>query len=96
MINLAMLSLSSGWLLGQFFKVFVLVPAIGLVIPVVLIVSLSSGDTLFQTALKIAAAIWIMPVGYALGQMLLNIPCILRGWRKTMGERNTRPSAKRD
>jgi hypothetical protein len=76
MIILAIFSLLCGWLLGQFFKVQVLFPAIGLAILIVFAVSISMGDTLFQTFLNIAAAIWLMPVGYALGQMLFN----LRTW----------------
>ncbi len=86
MIVLAIASLLTGWLLGQFFKVLVLIPASGLAIPVIFAVSVFLGDTLLQTALKIAACVWIMAVGYALGQMVFNLPSILRGWRKAPAE----------
>jgi len=96
MIILAISSLLCGWLLGQFFKVHVLFPAIGLAIPVVFAVSVSIGDTPVQTFLKIAAAIWLMPVGYALGQMLLNLPSVLRRRRKAWIEGTARLRARRD
>jgi len=94
MISLAMLSLFSGWVLGQFFKVFVLFPAIGLLIPTVLAFSVSLGDSPYQT--KIAVKVWLMPVGYASGEMLLNFPRILRSRRKAWTDGTARLRAKRD
>jgi hypothetical protein len=88
MVMLAILSLLCGWLLGQFFKVQVLFPATGLAIPVVFAVSISMGDTPVQTFLKITAAIWLMPVGYGLGQMLPR-------WRKVRDEGIARLRARR-
>jgi hypothetical protein len=86
MIILAILSLLSGWLLGQFFKVFVLIPAIGLAIPVVFVLSVFFlGDTPVGTFSKIAVAVWLTQVGYALG-LLLNLPFIMRSWRKVRVE----------
>jgi hypothetical protein len=41
MITLALLALLLGWILAQFFKVLVLVPASGLLIPFVLVLSVS-------------------------------------------------------
>lgn len=86
MIILAILSLLTGWIIGQLFKVFALIPASGLAIPIVFAASVSLGDPPLQTALKIAAGIWIMAVGYALGQLFFNLPSILRGWRKSRTE----------
>lgn len=96
MISLAMLSLFSGWVLGQFFKVFVLFPAIGLLIPTVLAFSVSLGDSPYQTILKIAVTVWLMPVGYASGEMLLNFPRILRSRRKAWTDGTARLRAKGD
>jgi hypothetical protein len=94
MIILAILSLLSGWLLGQFFKVFVLIPAIGLAIPVVFVLSVFFlGDTPVETFSKIAAAVWFTQVGYALGRMLLNLPFIVNSWRKVRDEGIARPRA---
>jgi len=95
MIILAILSLLSGWLLGQFFKVFVLIPAIGLAIPVVFVLSVFFlGDTPVETFSKIAAAVWLTQVGYVLG-MVLNLPFIVRSWRKVRDERIARLHARR-
>jgi hypothetical protein len=82
MIMLAILSLSFGWLLGQFFKFQVLFPAICVVALMVFAASIALDDTAFQTALKLAAAIWLMPVGYAFGQILLHIAVVMRSRRK--------------
>lgn len=82
MIMLAMLSLFYGWLLGQFFKVAVLLPAVSAAIPALLAASLSLGDAARQMAVKIAASIWLVAIGYAYGQIVLNLPRILRGSRK--------------
>jgi hypothetical protein len=82
MIILAIFSLSFGWLLGQFFKFQVLFPAICVVAPIVFVASIALGDTALQTALKLAAAIWFMPVGYAFGQILLHISVFRRSRRK--------------
>jgi hypothetical protein len=95
MIMLAILSLLCGWLLGQFFKVQALFPATGLAISVVFAVSVSMSDTPVQTFLKIITAIWLMPVGYALGQMLPNLPFVLRSWRKVRDEGIARLRARR-
>ena len=82
MIILAILSLSFGWLLGQFFKFQVLFPAICVVALIVFAASIALGDTALQTVLKLAAAIWLMPVGYAFGQILLHIAVLMRSRRK--------------
>jgi hypothetical protein len=96
MIILAILSLLSGWLLGQFFKVFVLIPAIGLAIPVVFVASVFFlRDTPVETFSKIAAVWWLTQVGYALGQMLLILPFIVNSWRKVRDERIARLHARR-
>ncbi len=76
-----LVNLLYGWLLGQFFKVAVLLPAICLATPVILAASVSRGDAALQMALKVATSIWLMAIGYALGQLVLNLPCILRGLR---------------
>jgi len=82
MITLALLALLLGWILARFFKVLVLVPASSLLIPFVLVLSVSLGDTLDHTALKIATAIWTMPFGYALEQGRLYLVHISRTGRK--------------
>jgi lipopolysaccharide/colanic/teichoic acid biosynthesis glycosyltransferase len=78
MITLALLALLLGWILAQFFKVSILVPASCLLIPFILVVSVSVGDTFVQTALKIATATWTMPFGYALEQVRLSLSDYLR------------------
>jgi hypothetical protein len=82
MIILAILSLSFGWLLGQFFKFQVLFPAICVVAATVFAASVALGDTALQTAWKLAAAIWLLPVGYAFGQILAHIAVVKRSRRK--------------
>ena len=96
MITRVLLALLLGWILAQFFKVLVLVPASGLLIPFVLVLSVSLGDTLVHTALKIATAIWTMPFGYALEQVRLYLVHRLRTGRnsRTRGTR-TRVRARR-
>jgi hypothetical protein len=58
MITLALLALLLGSVLARFFKILILVPASGLLIPFIFVVSVSVGDTFVQTDLKIATAIW--------------------------------------
>ena len=82
MIALALLALLLGWILAQFYKVLVLVPASGFLIPFVLVISVSLGDTFVHTVLKIAAAIWTIPFGYALEQGRLYVVHISRPGRK--------------
>jgi hypothetical protein len=96
MIMLAVLSLAFGWLLGQFYKVLVLIPAICVAVPVVFAASVSLGDTALQTVLKIAAAIWLIPVGYAVGQILFNLPTLMRNRRKVRAEGIARLRVRRD
>ncbi|MCI0600565.1 MAG: hypothetical protein L0Y50_11785 [Beijerinckiaceae bacterium] len=72
----ALMSLMCGWVLGQFFKVLILVPAGGLSIPLAFAVSVTLGDTFVQTAFKISAALLTLPAGYVLGQTLLHVPRI--------------------
>lgn len=94
MIMLAILSLLTGWLLGQFFKVQVLIPAIGLTIPIVLAASFFAGDTPLYMVLKIAAAIWIMAIGYGVGHIVFNVPRIVRYWRRVRAELTDRLHAR--
>ncbi len=95
MIMLAILSLLAGWLLGQFFKVQALIPAIGLTFPIVLAASFYAGDTPLYMALKIAAAIWIMAIGYGLGHIVFNVPRIVRNWRRARADGTDRLHARR-
>ncbi len=83
MVILALLSLLLGWSLGQFFKVLILVPAVGILIILVSSTSMAAGDTSVQIALKFITVNSMVPVGYALGQTKFYGPRILRWVAKT-------------
>ncbi len=83
MVIIALFSLFFGWILGQFFKVLVLVPSVWLTILLVIVLSISCGDGTIEIALKIIAVNLLMPLGYALGQILLYRPRMLRRTTKS-------------
>ena len=77
MAIIALLSLLFGCILGQFFKILVLLPAVWLTMLLVIALSISSGDGMIQIALEIITVNLLMPLGYALGQILLYRPRML-------------------
>jgi hypothetical protein len=83
MASFALLSLLFGWILGQFFKVLILVPAGGVAFLLVLAVSIAGSDAPLQIALKIIVINSMLPVGYILGQAVFYVPGIIRRMQKT-------------
>ena len=70
MMIIALLCLFLGGLLGQFFRVLILVPANGLVCALILTASFFSGTPLAHSLAKIGIAIVSLAGGYLASQIL--------------------------
>jgi hypothetical protein len=93
MLNLVVVASLFGVLLGQFFKVLILVYANVLLILFLFIVAACtySNDDPASIALKIAAVIPSTTVGFALGQTAFHVPDLLDWLRR----RRTPPASER-
>jgi hypothetical protein len=76
-MTLTIFSLLAGLVLGQRFRVLVLLPAIALVLGVAG-VGMAHADGIWWTALTAAAAVTALQIGYLIGLVVWQIPVIGR------------------
>jgi predicted Na+-dependent transporter len=81
MMTLIILNLLAGLVLGQRFKVLVLVPAIVLALLVAIGAGIARGDGVWSTALMAGAVGMALQIGYLAGLFIGHIPALGRARR---------------
>jgi hypothetical protein len=83
-----------GAVLGRFFKVFVLIPAVALSIALLLVRREVAGHTLLDTSLGVGLLITSLELGYVTGLISTDIPAVAQGLRGFLA-RSRRPASSR-
>jgi hypothetical protein len=76
LMTLTILSLLAGLVLGQRFRVLVLLPAIALALLVAVGDGMARADGIWWTALMAAAAVTALQIGYLIGLGIRHIPVL--------------------
>jgi hypothetical protein len=84
MMTLTILSLLAGLILGQRFKVLVLVPAIPLALLLAVGTGITRADGFWWTALMAVAGCTALQIGYLLGLAIRPLPVIGRAGRTSL------------